>query len=84
MGSSMSFSAAAEKSPPKPPIPPTTSGRLVAATICLMASTARPPSAVSTPASSYVTCLEESLVLMCLPFRVVVLIPVRIVKETRR
>ncbi len=56
----MSLRAAAENRPPKPPIPPMTSGRLVSATICLIASTARPPSAVSTPASSYVTCFAFS------------------------
>ena len=51
-GSSMSLRAAALKQEPKPPSPPMTSGRLVAATASLIASTARAPSAVSTPASS--------------------------------
>ena len=52
IGSSMPLSAAAEKHDPKPPRPPMTSGRLVVATAALIASTARRPSAVSTPASS--------------------------------
>ena len=53
-GSAMSLAAAMENSPPKPPMSPTTSGRYVSCTTPLMASTARAPSAVSTPACAYV------------------------------
>ena len=54
-GSAMSLAAAMENRPPKPPMSPTTSGRYVSCTTPLMASTARAPSAVSTPAWAYVT-----------------------------
>ena len=51
----MSLAAAMLNRPPKPPMSPTTSGRYVECTVSLMASTARAPSAVSTPAAWYVT-----------------------------
>ena len=54
-GSAMSLAAAMLNRPPKPPMSPTTSGRYVECTVSLMASTARAPSAVSTPAAWYVT-----------------------------
>ena len=48
-GSAISLAAAMENRPPKPPMSPTTSGRYVECTVSLMASTARAPSAMSTP-----------------------------------
>src|SRR5687767_13162623 len=42
------------KSPPKPPMSPMTSGRIVDRTCDLMRSTASSPAAMSTPASAYV------------------------------
>ena len=54
-GSAMSLAAAMLNKPPNPPMSPTTSGRYVECTVSLMASTARAPSAVSTPAAWYVT-----------------------------
>src|SRR5579885_443356 len=42
------------KAPPKPPMPPSTSGRAVEATTRLIRSTAASPAAMSTPAERYV------------------------------
>ena len=50
-GSAMSLNAAAENSPPKPPMSPMTSGRYVERTASRIPSTARAPSSMSTPAS---------------------------------
>src|SRR6478672_1688657 len=48
-------------SPPNPPSPPITSGRMVRAACGLMRSTSSSPASMSTPASRYVMAIGASL-----------------------
>src|SRR6476646_1323669 len=53
MRSGSRYPGGIENAPPKPPRPPTTSGRRVESTCACMSSTARCPASTSTPALRY-------------------------------